>query len=86
MTDFISRDGLLWSIYEQGEYEKGYADGKRDAVPVEHAEWIENDNGTWSCGRCHSWIPNEQHYYARYCIYCGAKMDGDEKEAVERWD
>lgn len=40
MTDFISRDGLLWSIYEQGEYEKGYADGKRDAVLVV------------SCGKC----------------------------------
>jgi len=37
--------------------------------------WIMNDNGTYSCSECHSWIPNEQHYYARYCLYCGAKMD-----------
>lgn len=50
-----------------------------DVAPVVHAEWIENDNGTWSCGRCHSWIPNEQHFYARYCLHCGAKMDGGEK-------
>lgn len=37
-------------------------------------KWIENDNGTWSCNRCLSWIPNEQHYYANFCLYCGARM------------
>ena len=47
-----------------------------DAEPVRHGWWIKNDNGTWSCERCHSWIPDEQHYYARFCLYCGAKMDG----------
>ena len=40
-------------------------------------KWIENDNGTWSCNRCHSWIPDEQHYYANFCLYCGADMRGD---------
>ena len=48
-----------------------------DAVPVRHGKWIRNDNGTYSCSECHSWIPNEQHYYARYCLFCGAKMDGE---------
>jgi len=52
-----------------------------DAVPVVHGWWIQNDNGTWSCNRCHSWIPDEQHYYARYCLYCGAKMDGGDHDA-----
>lgn len=37
-------------------------------------EWIRNDNGTYSCSVCRSWIPEEQHYYARYCLYCGADM------------
>lgn len=37
--------------------------------------WLKNDNGTYSCDQCHSWIPNEQHYYARYCIFCGARME-----------
>lgn len=40
--------------------------------------WIKNDNGTYSCDQCHSWIPNEQHYYARYCIFCGARMEEQE--------
>jgi len=43
--------------------------------PVRNGHWVKNDNGTFSCSECHSWVPNEQHYYARYCLYCGAKME-----------
>ena len=39
-------------------------------------KWIKNDNGTYSCSVCQSWIPEEQHCYARYCLYCGAEMGG----------
>lgn len=39
-------------------------------------EWIQNDNGTYSCSLCHSWIPKEQYYYAQFCLYCGADMRG----------
>ena len=48
-----------------------------DAEPVRHGHWVRNDNGTYSCSECQSWIPNEQHYYARYCLFCGAKMGGE---------
>ena len=47
-----------------------------NAELVKHGEWIECDNGTFSCSLCQSWIPKEQHYYARYCLHCGEKMDG----------
>ena len=50
-----------------------------NAESVRHGHWVKNDNGTYSCSECHSWIPNEQHYYARYCLFCGAKMN-EEKE------
>lgn len=40
------------------------------------AKWVENENGTWSCSLCQTWIPNEQHYYANYCLYCGSRMEG----------
>ena len=43
-------------------------------------KWIKNDNGTYTCSVCHSWIPEEQYYYARYCLYCGAKMKGEQDE------
>ncbi len=51
-----------------------------DAEPVRHGHWVRNDNGTYSCSECQSWIPNEQHHYAKYCLFCGAKMDGGENE------
>ena len=52
----------------------GYKAGENDAKPKK-GQWIRNDNGTYSCSVCQSWIPEEQHCYARYCLYCGAKME-----------
>ena len=59
--------------------EKTQAFRALDAVPSAESErktseWIKNDNGTWSCDHCQSWIPDEQHHYARFCLFCGAKM------------
>lgn len=55
-----------------------------NAEPVRHGHWVRNDNGTYSCSECQSWIPNEQYYYARYCLHCGAKMDrkGEEDDGI----
>ena len=41
-------------------------------------KWIRNDNGTYSCSVCQSWIPEEQYFYARYCLCCGADMRGEQ--------
>lgn len=38
--------------------------------------WVKNDNNTYSCNKCQSWIPEEQYYYANFCLYCGADMRG----------
>ena len=43
-------------------------------------KWIQNENGTWSCNQCHSWIPDEQHYYAKYCLCCGSQMEDGEDD------
>lgn len=91
MTDFISREELKSKIRAAFPSledrcrinEIVNSIPAADVAPVVHAEWIENDNGTWSCSRCKSWLPNEQHYYARFCLHCGAKMDGGEKDAVD---
>ena len=37
-------------------------------------QWIRNDNGTYYCSCCKTWITAEQGLYARYCLYCGAQM------------
>lgn len=47
-----------------------------DVRPVVRGRWKKNDNGTYSCERCHSWIPEEQRHYANWCLYCGADMRG----------
>lgn len=83
MTDYIDRQAAIdainravtkevarWSVEELPSAE---------VEPVRRGKWIQNDNGTYSCSLCQSWIPEEQHYYARFCLYCGAKM----KEAME---
>lgn len=49
-----------------------------------NGKWIRNDNGTYSCSVCQSWIPEEHHYYARYCLYCGAEMERRTDEADYR--
>ena len=53
---------------------KGYVPEDCPLVEEKTGEWILNDNGTYSCSLCQSWIPNEQHHYARYCLHCGARM------------
>ena len=45
-------------------------------------KWIRNDNGTYSCNVCHTWIPEEQHHYARYCLYCGTDMREKKNEQI----
>lgn len=92
MTDYISREALENWVREEVASLDSKEDREfviqrwrkeipaADVAPVVHGRWIKNDNGTWSCERCHSWIPNEQHYYARFCLYCGAKMDGGEED------
>lgn len=88
MTEYIEREPTLFNLHNH--YPKPddmiasvVTMPTVDAVPVKHGRWIKNDNGTWSCERCHSWIPDEQHYYARFCLYCGAKLDGGAKDAVD---
>lgn len=46
-----------------------------DVVPVVHAHWKDNKNGTVSCSRCLTWFQKEREPYLRFCGYCGAKMD-----------
>lgn len=56
-----------------------------DVRPVVRSQWKKNDNGTYSCERCHSWIPKQQWHYANYCLYCGAYMyEGEDAEYLSR--
>ena len=56
------------------EYDKIIDIPPADVRPVVRSHWKKNDNGTYSCVRCHSWIPEEQRHYANWCLYCAADM------------
>lgn len=42
-----------------------------DVEPVVHGEWINNNNGTFTCSAC-----GGRASKMKYCGNCGAKMDG----------
>jgi len=89
MNDSISRqaaidsfpeDELAWDIFDgyiAPHYVRKILEKLPSAEQRKKSEWIKNDNGTYSCSVCQSWIPEEQHHYARYCLYCGAEMKGE---------
>lgn len=71
-------DCIVWD--ESGMTTANEVERILDGIPPakrKTGKWIQNDNGTYSCSLCHSWIPEEQYYYANYCLYCGADMRGD---------
>lgn len=63
--------GIICGLRQAAKIVKGI-----DPSAEKTGKWILNDNGTYSCSLCQSWIPNEQHHYARYCLCCGARMEG----------
>ena len=50
-----------------------------DAVPVVHAQWIEDGSGIIICPECKRGY-NLIAKYTHYCPNCGAKMDGGQCE------
>ena len=78
----IDADAIIKEIKARNPDDVSYEDAWAITC-IEHAptiksqsgKWIRNDNGTWSCDQCNSWIHDEQHHYARFCLYCGAKME-----------
>lgn len=88
MSRLIDADRLYeviknsWDTSDAEDFEKSVFVALATAPTIEErktGKWIKNSNGTYSCDKCHSWIPNEQHYYANFCLYCGAVMIGGEE-------
>lgn len=75
----LNDDGTIYSVSHPIEVDSDMINTIKifDKIYVKqkHGKWVKNDNGTYSCSECYSWIPNEQHDYAKYCLCCGVKMD-----------
>ena len=56
---------------------QGYAMPTADVQEVRHAKFELIDNGKGVCSNCHRLDSIDD--IAKYCRYCGARMDGDEK-------
>lgn len=80
----VDKEELLKALaYDRNQYEKGYADGQRDAK--EHGRWILSpDHSEGICTRCNFKIygrPYQSSYLIvpyDFCPNCGAKMDEEE--------
>lgn len=61
-------------------YQKGYEQGKKDAV--KHGHWVLKGNGNADCSICgyRSTRVYDDDNADHYCRHCGAKMDGDTNE------
>lgn len=78
----VNKEELIKALqYDRNQYQKGYYDGLNER---KKGKWIQNNNGTYSCNLCHSWIPEEQYYYAQFCLYCGADMRGEKDEQIRQ--
>lgn len=71
------RNGMRWCMSLIDDKEPKYENCPPRRRSERQGKWIKNDNGTYSCSLCHSWIPEEQHYYAQFCLHCGADMRGE---------
>lgn len=90
----VDKEELIRALrYDRQQYEKGYLDGKADAVV--HGRWVGTQYDgyadgcpvydLWECSECREEYESEgdpPNY--RYCPNCGAKMDGgrDDHESV----
>lgn len=83
MTDMIDRQAAVDAVIKHLQLDREYARGVREAINAlpsaqpkrNKGKWIQYDNGNYYCSLCHSWIPEEQYHYARFCLYCGAEME-----------
>ncbi len=74
----VDKDELIRALqYDREQYEKGYADGKRDAV--KYGLWtplqINGHAFGVTCSECNTTWDDKSNY----CPNCGAKMDGERR-------
>ena len=82
----VDRDELIRALrYDREQYQKGFDDARKDAVPVVHGRWEMRPTGMATdtdpeykayCTVCNE--PNKQ-YQPPFCPHCGAKMDGGDE-------
>ena len=87
MPDYIDREAANLALAEQGfDWDKAKqalaSVPAADVVPVVHGKWIKRGyvcgDYEWECSACHEteWKGLSGADVMRFCMFCGAKMDG----------
>lgn len=77
LDEFTCRYAYAYGEWQYNEgYQKGYEQGKKDAV--KHGRWIINENipCCYCCSECGHRV-FLQYVKLKYCPECGSKMDGE---------
>lgn len=61
----------LADAYAKDAYQKGYEQGKKDAV--KHSKWVKGNFDMTYCENCGQMT----YVKTKYCAWCGCKMDED---------
>lgn len=80
----VNKEELIKALqYDRDQYNKGYEDGLKDAVPVVHGHWIEDITydlqRVIKCSVCN----RKYNELSNFCPHCGAKMDLKDGEQDE---
>lgn len=89
MAEYIEREAVIDLItrrYENPEIctQEINSIPAADVAPVVHGRWVDG-----KCSNCGVDIPTDDAHDAifenecRFCYYCGAKMDGGDRDAVD---
>ena len=77
----VDRDELIRALrYDREQYQKGFDDARKGAVPVVHGMWVYAktyyDLDECNCSLCGQLMTTAIDKRMNYCPNCGAKMDG----------
>lgn len=95
MGEYIDREKVLlakFTVTKESEYAKGWNDAldavvenamAADVAPVVHSRWEHSGGDEWFCISCGNVVHTEGSWEKpshKYCLECGARMDGKEPD------
>nr|DAI62896.1 MAG TPA: DNA-directed RNA polymerase [Caudoviricetes sp.] len=95
MDDYISRKELIEHIKAHCKYCDGCGEVMHCAIdtpaadvkPVRHGHWIKRGyvcgENEYECSECHETEWKTSDSRMKWCMFCGAKMDGGEKDETQ---
>lgn len=79
----VDKDELIRALqYDRDQYDKGYADGRSDAVAHgmwrKYQDYFTKRQTGWICTNCSAVTNDLSNGDTPFCPHCGAMMDGED--------